>query len=418
LTYVLLLGAGNWDYKGIYGDLYGPGFSSMNYLPSYLTFTEHAGETVTDEWFARVSGDDPIPDIHIGRLPAQGPDEGEVMVRKIIDYETSANTKTWEKHALLVSDNETEAYEVIFEAMNEEIAALLPQDMSAPFRGYLDDYFFVGDLNDDLMAELDAGALLVHYSGHGSNQIWAHENIFENADVGDLSNNERLPFVVSMSCLTGYFAYPEAWSFPSMAEVLLNSQGKGAVAAFMPTGMTEPEGQHIMDQALFEAVFTEDTRTLGPAVSQAKQTLLANGAEYEEVSETFLLFGDPAMSLKVPIPTMPLNLVIQEQNGNALLSWEGATDCNGGEVAGYNIYRSTDARDSYEKLNTTPITETYYLDSSCERGATYHYIVTSVDSDGDESPKTPQMSVAIPPLGGNGGSLRAMPWIYLLLLDE
>ena len=47
-------------------------------------------------------------------------------------------------------------------------------------------------------------------------------------------------------------------------------------------------------------------RGLYIAMSGAKQTLLANGGSYyEQVSETFLLFGDPAMELQVPLPRRP-----------------------------------------------------------------------------------------------------------------
>ena len=91
-----------------------------------------------------------------------------------------------------------------------------------------------------------------------------------------------------MTCLTGYFGYlnPQSGPEPSLAEALIKADGKGAIAALMPTAMTSTSGQHILDVALFEAIFTKDIRQLGPAIADAKQTLLANGgAEYEEISQ-------------------------------------------------------------------------------------------------------------------------------------
>ena len=71
----------------------------------------------------------------------------------------------------------------------------------------------------------------------------------------------------------------------------------------MPTAMTTTTGQHILNTALFEAFFSDDIRELGPAILSAKQVLLANGSnEYEQISQTFLLFGDPATALKIPLP--------------------------------------------------------------------------------------------------------------------
>jgi hypothetical protein len=381
----MLVGSGNWDYKDIYADIYGQDWSSTNYVPTYLTFTQYMGETATDEWFVRVSGDDAIPDLYIGRLPAASVDEASLMVNKIITYETTANTKTWEKNILLVSDNQVNDYESVFETMNEEVAGLIPTGFNAPFKGYLGDYLATGDLTAAIKEKINEGALIVNYSGHGSTQIWANESIFDNADVAGLTNDEELPFFVSMTCLTGYFAYPEAWGFPSMAGALLRSEN-GAIAALMPTGMTSPGGQHILDTALFDAIFTEDVRVLGPAVSLAKQTLLANsGSQYEEISETFLLFGDPAMALKIPLPRRPSGLQAQGQAGGVALNWEEAADSNGGAVSGYNLYRSTTAGGEYTEVNTSLITGTGYRDTSGESGTTYYYVVTSVDSGGDES---------------------------------
>ena len=393
--YVLLVGDSTYDPKNNWSS-YSPLLTdTTTYLPAYLTFTtsiDYMGETVTDEWFVRISGDDAIPDMYIGRLPAVSVDQATVMVNKIITYETTANTKTWEKNVLLIADNQVNDYEVVFETMNEDAAALIPTGLNAPFKGYLGDYVSEAYLTVDIKAKINEGTIVVNYSGHGSTQIWAHEHIFDSGDVADLTNGDKLPFFVSMSCLTGYFADPETWNPPSLVEVLVRSEGKGAVAAFMPTGMTGPEGQHILDAALFDAIFTEDIRTLGPAVSSAKQTLLANGVNFAEFSETFLLFGDPAMTLKIPIPRRPSGLVAQGQAGGAALEWQEAVDCNGGAVSGYNLYRSTTSGGDYTKANLSLITGTEYDDTGLEEGTTYYFVITSVDSDGDESVRSQEAS--------------------------
>jgi hypothetical protein len=122
-------------------------------------------------------------------------------------------------------------------------------------------------------------------------------------------------------------------------EWLLRTENKGAVAALMPTGETTTTEQHILNTALFEAVFSADTRELGPAIVAAKQALLANGGgDYEELSETFLLFGDPAMALKVPLPRRPQGLQgAFNLDSEVELSWDAAVDCNGDAVDGYKL---------------------------------------------------------------------------------
>jgi hypothetical protein len=149
--------------------------------------------------------------------------------------------------------------------------------------------------------------------------------------------------------------------------------------------MTTTEGQEILDRALFEAIFTQDIRTLGEAIAHAKETLLAQGSQYEDVAETFLLLGDPAMNLKVPLPRRPQGLRAQGHAGGVLLSWNEAKDCDGREVKGYNLYLSTTPGGDYTKMNTSLITATQYDDTSVASGTTYYYVVTSVDEQNDES---------------------------------
>jgi hypothetical protein len=218
------------------------------------------------------------------------------------------------------------------------------------------------------------------------------------------------PFVVNMSCLTGYFAYLDAYTGPdlSLAEALLRAEDQGAVAALMPTGMTAPEGQQILAAALAESVFTEDVRRLGPAISAAKQTLLANGAgAYEELSETFLLFGDPALELKVPLPRRPAGISAEGRLSDIFLQWQPAADCNGAPVAGYNLYRSPTPAGDYTRVNSELITDTQYADSAVEPSAAgrrllnldtpYYYTLTAVATDGDESVPSEMVSSVLLP---------------------
>jgi hypothetical protein len=407
--YVLLVGDGTNDpkenFKKTYTDM---DESVYTYIPTYLTFTEYMGETATDEWFVQISGEDAVPDMYIGRLPAASVAQAEVMVNKIINYEDAAILKTWEKNVLLVADNQTEDYEALFEMMSNEAAGSVPSGMNAPFMEYLSGYPVPGDLTNAIKDKINNdGSLIVNYSGHGSTQIWAMEQIFKNAHVATLTNSGKLPFFVGMTCLNGYFSDPEYFAWPSLAEVLMRADDKGAVAAFMSTGMTSPDGQYILDAALFDAMFKQDMRRLGQAISSAKQTLLANGEEWEELSETFLLFGDPAMQLKIPLPTAPTGFTAQVQGSNVTLSWQEAADCNGGAVSGYNVYRSTTPGRSYTKLNGGLITDSDFVDTPVGTG-TFYYVVTSVDADGDESAPSQEMSITIgravaTGAGGGGG---------------
>ena len=399
--YVLLVGDATFDPKDNFNEA-----DTTPYLPTYLIYTDYKGATVTDQWFVTISGNDAVADMHIGRLPAADATQAAAMVEKIIAYETAVNTQTWTHDLLLVADNQRAgqayAYEAAFESMNDQVADLLPAAMADPFKAYLNDYSATVFLTEDIIDTLNDGVLMVNFSGHGATWIWADEHIFDTDDVAALTNTDRLAFFVSMSCETGFFAYPEAalWSPLSLAEKLMRSDA-GAVAALMPTGMTTTDGQLVLDAALFEAIFKKDIRFLGAAIADAKQTLLANGDTYfEQISDTFLLFGDPATELKVPLPRRPDGVKARRKNGKVRISWQTAVDCNGNPVAGYNLYRAETAAGPFSQINTDLISDTVYLDT----GSGY-YVVSAVDTGSTESVQ----SLAVKPAsaasssGGGGG---------------
>ncbi len=390
--HVLLVGDSTYDPKNHWNEN-----DTTAYLPTYSIYTDYKGETVTDQWFVTFSGEDAVADMHLGRLPAADAAQAEVMVAKIIAYETAVNSQTWQSDLLLIADNQRPGaeylYEAAFEIMNENAAALIPGAMADPFRGYLNDYAATAFLTDDIIDSLNDGVVIANYAGHGATQILAEEHIFDAGDVAALTNSDRLSFFVSMACEAGFFAYPETWFYPSLAEALLRSQN-GAVAAFMPSGMTTTEGQQILDAALFEAIFTKDIRTLGPAIADAKQTLLANGeTNFAQVSDTFLLFGDPATSLQIPLPHVPTGVIAQKQEDGVTISWDAVTDCNDNTVAGYNVYRAASAAGPFSKINIGLVTDTVFSDSEAVApmaavGASFgnsYYTVCAVDVSGFES---------------------------------
>jgi hypothetical protein len=74
------------------------------------------------------------------------------------------------------------------------------------------------------------------------------------------------------------------------------------------------------------------------------------------------------------------------------LSWNSSTSA----IAGYYIYRSTQAAGPFTKLNSSVDTATVYTDSSVVSGHTYYYAATSIDSYGVESQYSNIAQASIP----------------------
>jgi ASPM-SPD-2-Hydin domain-containing protein/BACON domain-containing protein len=75
------------------------------------------------------------------------------------------------------------------------------------------------------------------------------------------------------------------------------------------------------------------------------------------------------------------------------LSWVASTTPN---VVGYNIYRGTVSGGPYAVLNASPNVGLTYTDMAVTAGQTYYYVVTAVDSSGNESVVSNQAAVTVP----------------------
>jgi hypothetical protein len=130
--------------------------------------------------------------------------------------------------------------------------------------------------------------LLVNYVGHGSTEIWKG-NLLTSSDAWDLTNSPYLPFLVSMTCLNGFFYDP---SFESMAEAFLKAERGGAVAVWASSGLTFPPEQILMNRRLIQLLFNGQGLTIGEAVALSKQAFMNM-----DVRRTWILFGDPTTKL-------------------------------------------------------------------------------------------------------------------------
>jgi hypothetical protein len=74
------------------------------------------------------------------------------------------------------------------------------------------------------------------------------------------------------------------------------------------------------------------------------------------------------------------------------LTWNASTST----VSGYNVYRGTVSGSGYVKLNSSLVAVLTYTDSTVQSGTTYFYVTTAVDSSGNESVHSNEVSAPIP----------------------
>ncbi len=276
--YLLLMGDASLDPR----DYLGLGF--FDFVPTKIIITSEL-KTASDDWFSDFNNTG-FAQIATGRLPVRTPSDASTVVGKIAGYAGSL-PGSWSNQTLMVADRDDT---IDFTKEAQSVQNQLPKSMHV-----LD--IFAGDLDLDaarqqIVADINNGDLLVNYSGHGSVEVWAGDDLFDDAAATALTNGSRLPVFLIMNCLNGFFqdVYTE-----SLAESLLLAKNGGAVAVWASSGLNQADPQAQMDQAMVKLLFTQPSPALGDAANLAK-----SGIADADVRRTYILFGDPVMRLKWP----------------------------------------------------------------------------------------------------------------------
>ena len=310
-SYVLLVGDGTYDMRR-----YGGQNVSQTYIPPFLAMVDpDLGETATDNRFAMLTGDDLLADMYIGRFPVNSTAEVDVMVQKTLNYETSAPSGDWQTRALFITDDLSNGGGAFYAFSNEvadgtvdgtpDTPLLLPEEFER-IKIYMasEDYQWMdGACNREspsvacrnrIAQAINEGVSIVSYVGHGTKQAWAEEKLYDESLVNGLNNGDKQPVILAMTCQEGYFQLP---TLSALAEASVRISGKGAVASWSPTGFGLATGHDLLEKGFMLAVFHEGATQLGPATQRGKLNLYQNAPvnRYDDLMDTFVLFGDPAL---------------------------------------------------------------------------------------------------------------------------
>jgi hypothetical protein len=279
--YVVLLGDGTYDFK----DHLGTGV--VNRVPPMMVRTTYL-ETASDPAYAAVNGDDLLPDLAVGRLPAATIEELEIMIEKILAWEGGASSFTGK--AVLVTDDPDDVGNFVADAESLAATVLSAQPLTKLYLSRMGETATRAAIRD----AFDDGSSLMNYVGHGGIHLWADENLLNIHDIEQLSPQPVQPMLLTMNCLNGYFHFPY---FNALAEALLKVEGKGVVAAFSPSGMSLNDAAHVFHKAMLEELLSGEHRRLGDVVLAA-QVAYAKAGALPEMIVIYHLFGDPAMPIQ------------------------------------------------------------------------------------------------------------------------
>ena len=277
--YLLLNGRASLDPRNYLGLGY------LDFVPTKIIPTTGL-MTASDDWFSDFT-DSGLPTIATGRLPVSTSAETQLVAGRIATYEGQSTNGPWTSQALMVADvNDT----LNFTKYSQIVQAQLPSTIQVT------DVFAtsmsIPDARQAILTAINSGQVLVNYSGHGSEDEWSGDDLFDSGTATALTNGNSLPVFLIMDCLNGFFQ--DVYEEPLAVALMLAPNG-GAVAVLASSGLNQAPPQTILDKLIVQAAMNSPQPTLGDAILKAK-----SGISDLSVRKTYNLLGDPAMQIKLP----------------------------------------------------------------------------------------------------------------------
>ncbi len=262
------------------------------------TWTGLAARTETDAPYVRLD-DDYIPDLLIGRFAAADNAGLAAMIGKSLAYEQCrvSNIGAFNQVTFIASDD-PDFWEVA-EASHDYVIGTYLNNRgigSIHLKGHS------GAGTADILAALNAGNTICHYSGHGLADRWQGPQ-FLKGNIGEISSGTLPMLVISNACLTGSFAETECFG-----ESWIRTTDRGAFAFIGASNSTYWEQDDIMERAMYDGYFRDGETGVGGMLYQGllevyMATLAMNDTTtFQYYYDVYNILGDPSIKSRIGIP--------------------------------------------------------------------------------------------------------------------
>lgn len=278
-------------------------------VPTYY----QGGYTASDPSYGFVVGTDHYVDLFVGRFSAENNVQVQTQVSRTITYERDPQVGAdWYKKGVGIGsaqgpgdDNEMDYQHI------RNIRTLL----LAFTYSYVDELYDGSQGGDDAPGNptstmvgtaVSAGRSIINYCGHGSPTSWGTSG-FSNSNVNTLTNDNMLPFIVSVACNNGefdsYTCFAEAWM-----RATHNGQPTGAIGAYMSTisqSWNPPmEAQDEFNNILVGMYADNIKTTYGALCYHGAMSMMDEyGTSGVTEADAWTVFGDPSVQVRTDTPT-------------------------------------------------------------------------------------------------------------------
>lgn len=267
----------------------------------------------SDWWYGQLSGNDYYNELIIGRFSAESVADVTTQVNKVIHYERDIDENaSWLTVGQGVSKRENIAGhygEDDYQHIDNIREDLLDYNYTEIHRDYLN-VSGVTASAATVSEHINAGVGIINYCNHGSPTSWGVFS-YNNNHVNDLTNDNKLPYIISVACNNGEYTY----SRPCFAETWLRATNDetgnptgaiGGMFSYISQPWIPPMyGQDEMIDIFVESYTNNIKRTMGGVSINGNMKILdigQNSSQYYGTYNTWNLFGDPTLVLRNDVP--------------------------------------------------------------------------------------------------------------------
>ena len=249
-------GSGHYDFRGYASQ-------DPNPIPPLMRRGE-GGLYPADSQFADLRGNDGIADVALGRLPRA------TTTSSPPSWTRSFRTRRTRRMPTAIACSCSRIYRPMARRSTRTLASRsMPcrrtcLSVTLAHSAFMD----VAALRSALFAELQTGAAVFNYFGHGGvTKLGKTTDILLDSDVDTLVQSSPLPLFTSMTCMTGSYAFP---GYEALAPQLVRTQGKGAVAAWAATGQVMDGSSRTLLAHFFRRSCMTTSRSATPSSKRSR----------------------------------------------------------------------------------------------------------------------------------------------------
>ena len=299
----------------------------LSYEPASNSVTDFAIGTlnsyVTDDYFGLLDDGEGArivrekTDLAIGRIPIHDVTCASYYVDKVIAYVSGEFAGSWKNRLVFIGDDidnnlhmngaESALAQAEAQAGSVVIRRIYPD---ATKRVVTATHTTYPEATTRLIREMDRGALMFNYTGHGGPTGLSHSSLIKAEDFVEHAGTRPALWTFASCEITPYDQQEEE----NLGRMSLFSHEGGAIAVMCSARAVYASYNSALNDLFCQNIFSVDAttgqrHTLGEALRICKNGLVTTGRDVTYNKLKYALLGDPAVTLQLPTGTVVLDSI-------------------------------------------------------------------------------------------------------------